>query len=118
VTDRGFPKSRRLRKRQDYLLLSKKGFRVQNQHFIALFLPGITGRTRVGITTSKKVGNAVTRNRIKRSIREHFRTNSNSFSTCLDISIIARKSAAGLNAEQVHSSLKNLFMRIKEKSVF
>jgi ribonuclease P protein component len=47
---------------------------------------------RVGITVSKKVGSAVTRNRIKRLVREYLRRHE--FAPGLDVVVIAKRNAA------------------------
>jgi ribonuclease P protein component len=61
---------------------------------------------------SKKVGNAVVRNRIKRLSRESFRKNRAIFTGSLDISLIAKKSVADSSTEQIFASLQDLFKRI------
>ena len=53
-------------------------------------------RGRLGITASRKVGNAVVRNRVKRRIREWFRRTGRSELAGWDVIVIARASAAGL----------------------
>lgn len=68
-----FPKSCRVRRRADFLRIQNRGQRVHGKRFIFQFLPGAGPETRIGITVSKKVGNAVVRNRIKRWVREAFR---------------------------------------------
>jgi ribonuclease P protein component len=73
---------------------------------------GSCGRTRLGITVTKKVGNAVVRNRIKRLCREFFRLNKHKITGHWDINIIAKKQAADLSAKDVFSSLKHIFDRI------
>ena len=50
---------------------------------------------RLGITVSRKVGNAVTRNHIKRLLREFFRQNKDLFPPA-DYNIIAKQGAARL----------------------
>lgn len=49
---------------------------------------------RLGLTVSKKVGNAVTRNRIRRLIKENYRIREDSLSKGYDLVFVARKSAA------------------------
>ncbi|OQY59399.1 MAG: ribonuclease P protein component [Desulfobacteraceae bacterium 4572_88] len=107
-----FTKADRLLKRSEFLRLSKIGKRLHNKHFLAVFHPSQENRTRLGITVTKKIGNAVTRNRIKRLSRECFRLNRHSISGSWDINIIAKKGAANLAGDQVFSSLRNLFERI------
>ena len=61
----------------------------------------------MGITVSGKVGNSVTRNRIKRQVREFFRRR-RSVLPGRDILVIARKSAAGLGEGGVASELERV----------
>jgi len=52
--------------------------------------PGEIGTTRLGVVAGRKVGHAVTRNRIKRLLREAFRLNKQRFPPGHDIVIIVR----------------------------
>lgn len=58
-------------------------------------MPGRTGVSRLGCVTSRKVGNAVTRNRLRRWIRELFRRHKEIFKAPVDLIVIARPDAAG-----------------------
>ena len=107
-----FTKDDRIRKRPDYLRLSRTGRRVTNRYFIANYGPGRTGRHRLGITVTRKVGKAVVRNRIKRLTRECFRLNRHRISGVWDINIIAKPQAAQLGSQAVFENLLALFHRI------
>lgn len=107
-----FGKADRIRKRIDFLMLSKNCNKVRNQHFIALIRPNFNNRTRLGITVSKRVGNAVVRNRIKRIIREYFRLNRHCLNQFWDINIIAQKQVAKIDNAKVFASLKTIFSKI------
>ena len=107
-----FTKADRIRKRPEFIHLSNTGKRVYSRHFIAIYGAGRNGRTRLGITVTKKVGGAVTRNRIKRCVREFFRNNKDFIQGELDINIIAKKSAASLSSTRASSSLQNIFDRL------
>jgi len=107
-----FPKTDRLLKRPEFYKVSTFGSKVQNRHFIAIFTPGRFKRTRIGITVTKRVGHAVTRNRIKRLLREYFRLNRHIIRGDLDINIIAKREVAGLSSQQVFLSLCNIFDKI------
>lgn len=48
---------------------------------------------RLGLTVSKKLGNAVTRNRIRRRIREAYRLHEQEIKNGYDIVIVARRAA-------------------------
>ncbi len=54
------------------------------------------GVNRLGITASKKIGNAVTRNRAKRRIRELYRSNLARLKTGYDFVIVARGKTANI----------------------
>ena len=64
--------------------------------------------SRLGITVSRKVGNAITRSRVKRGIREWFRTSACRFSASRDVVVIARSGAGELDARQVRRELDGL----------
>jgi ribonuclease P protein component len=89
MKENGFPKSERLLKRRDFQALSRYSWKVHTEHFI-IICGGINSESsRIGITVSRKVGNAVTRNRAKRMIREFYRLNKTLFSL-YDYNIIAK----------------------------
>lgn len=68
-----FPKRFRILVRRDFLRIQGQGQRIHGRRLVFQFLPGRSDASRLGITVSKKVGNAVVRNRIKRWVREVFR---------------------------------------------
>jgi ribonuclease P protein component len=107
-----FPKKVRLLKRGQFLKLSKQGKRVYTDCFIAIVLKGTVQNNRIGITISKKVGNAVERNRIKRIIREYFRHNKENISGPKDINIIARKGLTTLSNLEIIEKVDKLFSKI------
>jgi ribonuclease P protein component len=107
-----FMKADRILKRREFIALSKSGTRVQNTEFIAYFLSAQHNRSRLGVTVTKKVGQAVERNRIKRLVREFFRLNRHCLSGNWDISIIVKRQSAEITSEMAHRSLQNIFDRI------
>ena len=107
-----FTKADRILKHSDFLGISRRGIKLQNRYFIVLFCPGRFKRTRLGVTVSKKVGNAVERNRIKRIFREYFRLNRHKITGFWDINIIAKKEAAGLTSDLALLSLQKIFDKI------
>lgn len=68
----GFTRSARIRRRGEFLSLGRRGEKRRTGHFtFVVRSSGTLGR--LGITVSRKVGGAVTRNLLKRRIRESFR---------------------------------------------
>ncbi|MCP3872383.1 MAG: ribonuclease P protein component [Desulfobacteraceae bacterium] len=106
------PKKVRLLKRAQFLTLSKQGKRVHTNCFIAIVLKGTAQNNRIGITVSKKVGNAVERNRIKRITREYFRHKKDNILGPMDINIIAKKGLTTLSNRQIIEKIDKLFTKI------
>jgi ribonuclease P protein component len=79
-----------LRARRDFLAIQGNGRKVHAQHFLIFVQGGGSGR--LGITVSKKVGNAVTRNRIRRLVREFVRRTDWVPPAC-DVVVVAKRSA-------------------------
>ena len=73
-----FSKSRRLLGSRDFDYLKKDARRLSRGHVRFYYKPSRLplGHVRLGISVSKKVGNAVVRNKIKRLCREELRTSS------------------------------------------
>lgn len=88
----GYPKEARIRRGAEFTLCYERGRRLHSPHFLIFLLPGPEGRVRTGMAVSRKVGNAVTRNRIKRLLREFFRLHSRALPGG-DVVAVARRQA-------------------------
>jgi ribonuclease P protein component len=107
-----FTKDDRLLKRSDFQRLSKSGKRIQNRYFIVYISRNDIQRCRLGLTVTRKVGNAVARNRIKRLAREYFRQNRHIIKDYWDISLIAKRECIEVTNKALLSALENIFVRI------
>ena len=67
-----------------------------------------TGRNRLGISVSKKVGNSIVRHRLTRLIRESYRLQEERYRCGLDIVVIARTGAKERNYHEIDSAMLHL----------
>jgi ribonuclease P protein component len=100
-----FPKSVRLLERREFLFLQQKGRKRHSQHFLVATAPTQGEHSRFGITTSRRFGNSVVRNRMKRLLREFFRTHQGLISPACDIVVIPRSGAEQLTLAQITEEL-------------
>jgi ribonuclease P protein component len=114
------PKSARLRSRVEYLATREEGRSFADGPLAASFCrrqggptrPGVPGgNARVGLTVSSKVGGAVTRNRIKRRLREAVRHELGNLPP-VDLVIVARSSAAAASVADFRDWLRRAAARI------
>jgi ribonuclease P protein component len=75
-------------------------------------LSGAASGTRLGISVSRKVGNAVCRNRIKRWLREYFRVNRRSLPVGIDLSVVVKPGAAGLGHPTLDDEFRGALRRL------
>ena len=113
-----FRRSDRLLESRDFRRVLRGGRRLAHRDLVVFSAPiskndrqsrqrGTTG-SRLGITASRKVGNAVVRNRFKRRLRAWFRSKRWDFATDMDLVVIARRSGAALSLDQLDERLSNL----------
>ncbi len=109
----GFRKTHRLTKGSDFQRVYQGGKLIKNEHFRLYVLPREGESTpRLGLSVSKKMGKAVVRNRLKRWIREWFRTRKDEL-TGLDIVVQPKPPAVALDHEALEESLEGLVVSLK-----
>ncbi|KXT85306.1 ribonuclease P protein component [Streptococcus panodentis] len=97
-------KSYRVKSEKDFNAIFKKGQNVANRKFVVYKLEKDQKHFRVGLSVSKKLGNAVVRNRIKRKIRHVLMQYQKGLLTA-DFVVIARKGVEDLDYRQIERNL-------------
>jgi ribonuclease P protein component len=101
-------KQQRIKKNKEFQRVFKKGKSFANRQFIVYVLKSDQPEFRLGLSVSKKVGNAVTRNRVKRYIRQTFLEIKEDVMPNADYVIIARQQAADLDFHESRKSLEHI----------
>lgn len=115
VPDHSFPKELRLRATADYQRVYKLRRSVSDDFLILYAAPNNLPHARFGASVSKKVGNAVHRNRWKRALREAFRLSRAEWPTGLDYVAIPR-AAEPPETEVLRRSLMKLARRAEKRA--
>ena len=100
--------SESLKKNRDFQFIYRNGKSFGNRYLVMYVYPRDTGKNRLGISVSKKVGNSIMRHRLTRLIRESYRLNEEKFVGGLDLIVIARPGAKGRNFFEIESALLHL----------
>lgn len=112
MCDQRLRKRERVRQRRDYLAIQRGGDKLHLQHLLAFIRPGQPSSRRIGITVSKKVGNAVTRNRLKRLLRESWRCHKSDFPLGYDVVLIAKRNATGVGFQELERQVRQVAKRL------
>ena len=106
-----YPPTARLRKRAEFLRLKDSARKFASRGILVVWQANDLAHARLGVTVSKKVGCAVTRNRVKRFVRETFRNN-RSLLPAVDLNVIARSEAASMDFHALQQELLKAFRHI------
>ena len=100
--------SESLKRNADFQNVYKNGKSYANRYLVMYVLENQTGRNRLGISVSKKVGNSIVRHRVTRLIRESYRLQEDMFNSGLDMVVIARVSTKDRGMREIESALLHL----------
>jgi len=100
----------RIKDSNDFAITIKKGKAYRNKSYVIHIAKNDLPYTRVGISVSTKVGNAVVRNRTKRQIRAIVRELIDFNAQSFDIVIIARKPFLDIGFNDNKELLKELLL--------
>lgn len=100
-----FRKKERLKLRRDIKLLFEEGRTLQSQFFVVIYRKNGLDYSRIAVSVRKKFGKANRRNRVKRWVRECFRTNKQYLPKGFDMMFIVRKALSERFAEVNYSKI-------------
>lgn len=105
-------KENRLKKRKEYKYIFRKGKKLFSESFIMVYVPTKLENYKIGVSISKKVGNAVERNRISRRLKNALRKQNININPKYNYIFVARKNATTKNYKQIYLEIENLLKRL------
>jgi ribonuclease P protein component len=107
-----FSKARRVRRRNEFTRVFDLSLRAKGRYLTILVAPNEGGTTRLGIVASRKLGNAVKRNRAKRLIRQIFRqTKGLPVEPAVDVVVIPRRELFDAAYSSLESDFRGTLQR-------
>jgi ribonuclease P protein component len=113
ATDERFPKAFRLLHRRQFLEVQERGQKIPSDCLLALVQRNTLPHSRVGLTVSSKVGNAVVRARLRRLLREMFRKRRGQWPPGLDVVLVVRSSAKEAPFAQVSRAFDSVTRKLQ-----
>lgn len=108
-----FPRARRLTQASEYERVKRDGFTRRGKLLIASVVPvENSGPCRVGFVTSRRIGGAVVRNRVRRRLREIVRRHQRTLREGFWIVLIARREAADAS----YRALEHEWLRLARRA--
>jgi len=101
----GHPRDRRLRRRSEFSRTYEQGRKIVSRAFVLFARQNEAGITRLGVTATRKIGNAVVRNRARRLVREAFRQCRRDLPPGYDLVVVVRPPLLRMNPAQIIPAL-------------
>ncbi|WP_408955301.1 ribonuclease P protein component [Natroniella sp. ANB-PHB2] len=106
-------KDGKLKKTYQFRKVYKRGKSVANRLLVLYVLSTENSTRRIGYSVTKKIGNAVVRNRVKRILKEAYRHNNDKLVSGVDLVLIARKPIVNASYQRIENRLNHLFRKAK-----
>ncbi|MFV2063566.1 MAG: ribonuclease P protein component [Chloroflexota bacterium] len=106
-----------IRSRQDFARIGANGRTRADRLMVVRFVPNARDHDRFGISTSRRLGSAVQRNRVRRRIRSVLRAERPQNTSGLDLLIVARPESVEATFEELRSALERLLQAARGASV-
>ncbi|MFO7895688.1 MAG: ribonuclease P protein component [Candidatus Cloacimonadales bacterium] len=108
---------RKITSKREYREVYNDNYRISGSLFIFLLKKELSDLPEescaIGIVVSKKVGNAVIRNKSKRRVRAFLRENEDLLPKCCQLVIIAKSKAGTATWSRIEADLTKLFKSIR-----
>ncbi len=104
-----------IKKHSEYVNIQSDCKKFYSKYFIVLYQKKNLQNTefRLGITVSKKVGNAVTRNKIKRRIKSFYRQTKDIMLNNIDFILIAKNNSSGSKWIDFQNDLNRILQKLE-----
>ena len=106
----GYRKSERIRKNTEFVS-TMKGKRLSVDGLSLFYTPNEKGNFRVGISVGKKLGNAVTRNRLRRRVRNCIMKTLQGHTLGFDLVFVARRELAAAEYGKILKTVETVLKR-------
>lgn len=104
----GIRRELRLKRSEDFARVRREGQVVRHRLMLLSSAPNAVGHNRYGIITGKRIGPAVTRNRVRRLLREALRHQHPGLRAGHDVIIIAHPAIVAARAQTIHEVVVTL----------
>ena len=106
-----FPRSERITERSNFQAVFREGTRHAGREYICYVVRWEGRGRKIGFAVSRKVGGAVVRNRVKRHLREFYRTHRSELVYDAHIVVVAKPAAAQRSFEECSHAMRKLLDR-------
>ncbi|WP_067622068.1 ribonuclease P protein component [Alicyclobacillus acidiphilus] len=104
----------RLKENRDFRRVFRRGKSFATPRLVLYYCDNREGRVRIGFSISKKVGNAVVRNRVKRVMRAVFQSFLPELAELsVDLVVVCRKEAAAADYHELEQDVSKLLHKAK-----
>ena len=110
-----FRRDERLKNRNDFRSGMKTGSRSAGKYIVVFVMPNGLSFNRLGAGSTRRVGNAVERNRQKRLVREAYRLIKHELQTAYDIVVVPRVPWHEPSMEELQADLRDNISRAIER---